>query len=163
MRAALLSAYPQAPPVSLKMSAFGTGGLLHGDCSARLITSLSNHHNISSLSGPLSLSPPSEKSRLTDSCDEGAHGQNKTQTASLPLPVFQMPLLDGLQQQASWRTTYLDDEWRVGRGEPSDAVFLFKRQTQEQAEAEAAAAAAAVDGGAYLHPPMDALAGLLWV
>jgi len=71
--------------------------------------------------------------------------------------------LDGLQQQASWRTTYLDDEWRVGRGEPSDAVFLFKRQTQEQAEAEAAAAAAAVDGGAYLHPPMDALAGLLWV
>jgi hypothetical protein len=36
------------------------------------------------------------------------------------------------------RTTYLDDEWRVARGQPSDAVFLFNR-TRDDAEAEAEA------------------------
>lgn len=44
------------------------------------------------------------------------------------LPELKIPVLDFLQNQAWWRTSYLDDDLRVGRGATGN-LFVFRHDT----------------------------------
>ena len=55
--------------------------------------------------------------------------------ASWQLPALQIPILEWLRREASWQTSYLDSDLRIGRGATGN-LFVFLKAPQSGISAE---------------------------